>query len=225
MCEVRRKVVCSVCLFTGVGGGTPVSGLMPQPWTGPGEGYSSHRQDQDRGTPQTGPGQGYLFPKQDLERGTPPSKQHQDRGTPSPNRTRTGVTLPQTRLGQGYPSPRPEQDRGTPPPNRTRTGYPSPRLDLSRGTPPPNMARTSRSRQGGHPHPSMEGTPLDGEYSLPHIRTGWGYPLPQEWMALGQVMLQSVRLLRFPAGGLSRSVWNIRPDRSRQEIQAIVVQI
>ena len=65
----------------------------------------------------------------------------------------------------------------------------------------------------GVPHPRLDG--------VPPIGTGWGYPhrdwmkVPplqsrldvgtpppqQEWMALGQVMLRAVHLLRFPAGG------------------------
>ena len=78
-------------------------------------------------------------------------------------------------------------------------------LSLNReGTPERMRGYLSFPMGGGGTHPRLGGDPPIGTGwgTLP-VRTGWGTPPPWEWMVLGQVMLRAVRLLRFPAEGLS----------------------
>ena len=98
----------------------------------------------------------------------------------------TGGGTPSRLMGRGYPHPDwlwgyPREVNGVPP------GW-----DWM-GVPPPPPAGTG------------------WRYPLPPAGTGWGNlppppPPPPRTVWLGQVMPLSVRLLRFPAGGLSCSV-------------------
>ena len=114
-------------------------------------------------------------------------------------------------------------------------GYPHPVLTRGWGVTPSSPIGGGGSpiqAQSRYPYPVLMGV----SWGIPLARYGgtllsegrMGYPLPSgecqkgvpppplptllsvwDCMALGQVMLRSVRLLRFPAGGLSRNYTNI----------------
>ena len=115
----------------------------------------------------------------------------------------TGWCTPPTRTGWGTPWP--GQD-GVPP-GQDRMGYP--RKD--KGTP--------KQDRMGYPQPRQRNPPPPPHT---HTRTGWG--TPQGQVMLGEVTPRAVRLLRFPAGGLSLfvnkcSLQFIAEDYDKLEIQ------
>ena len=78
-------------------------------------------------------------------------------------------------------------------------GYPQPSQ--------PGVLTSSFIDKIGWGYPNSQhwmGVPPSQDWGTPS-RSWWGYPAPpsREWMALGQVMSLAVRLLWFPAGGLS----------------------
>ena len=104
------------------------------------------------------------------------------------------------RMTGGYVFIRLSVNRGGVPPSFLIWGRGTPYFPMG-GTPPPHHQNWM-----GYPphHQDWMGIP-------PSVGTGWGYPIPNSSPPppndghLGQVMLQAVCLLRFPAGGLSSS--------------------